>query len=140
MRRTRLPFIQHRIALHLGNETPVTVAYTTWPVGTAVDPTTQSKVPDETHQPTRTTMTVPAFVHEVKPAEHVVRQYTEVETGDNLVAFAGPVDFSGKEELVFTIHGRDWVQKPISHQLAEYWSGQIMGQRLFRVFLLRKAT
>jgi hypothetical protein len=141
MRRTNLPFIEFRRDINLVNETVVTIAYTTWPTGTLVDGTTQSKIADSDHQPTFTSMAAPAFIHHIAATGvNQVRQYNECEVGDAIVVFGPTVDFSGKEDFKFTFDGADWVQKQISSDLALKWGSLVMGTRLFQVFLLRKAT
>ncbi len=120
--------------------TDVTLAWLVWPAGTAVDATTQSKVADDTHQPTPGTATIKAFVHTPDFAKPQVRQFNEIEAGDLILDVAPDADVDGKDALVFTVAGIEYVQKPISQRLARSWDVIFQGEKLMRGLLLRRKT
>lgn len=140
--RTNLPFILHRRDLLLAVQgTAVTLRWTGWPAGTAVDPVTQSKVADGEHQPTDEALAVPAFIHFIQAASlNAVKQFNECELGDAILCLAPDVALDGKEDVRFTIDGSDWVQKPISEKLARSWEGIVQGAKFYRTVLVRRAT
>lgn len=140
--RSNLPFILHRSELCLDTAgTDVTLRWTGWPAGTAIDPVTQSKMADDDHAPTDETLVVKATIHFIQAASiTAVKQFNECEIGDAIVCLPPDVAIDGKDDLRFTVDGADWVQKNISDKLARSWGGIVQGARFERTVLLRRAT
>ena len=140
--RSNLPFILHRRDVCLDTEgTDVTLSWTAWPAGTAIDPVTQSKLADDSHQPTQGTTTLKAFIHFIQPAsQNAVRQFNEIEVGDAILSLPPDAPLDDKDDVKFTIAGEDWVQKPISDKLSKSWEGIVRGAKFYRTILLRRTT
>lgn len=139
--RTNLPFIQHRIAKNLAESgTDIVLTWREWPAGTTFDETTQSHVADDTHQPIPKTATIKAFVHFPNFAANQVKQFNEIETGDMILDVTPDADVDGKEGLVFSVGGLDYVTKPVSDRLAKAWDVIFMGAKFLRPILLRRKT
>jgi hypothetical protein len=136
--RTNAAFIQHRVNLNLatpGAASDVLVSWNEWAPG-AVDPVTSSKI----GSPTPRTKRYRAFLHFIQPTNGAVRQFNEVETGDCIADFAPDADLDGKDDIRFTIDGRQWMRKPVSPRLAQAWDVVVGGVRMVRPVLLTKAT
>lgn len=139
--RTNLPFILHRRSLNVDESgTEIALAWQTWPAGTTFDPTTQSYVADDDHQPTAQTGTLKAFIHFVNFLNSQVRQFNEIEVGDVILDVAPDTDLSGREGLTFTIDGQDYVPKPLSNRLAQAMDVIFQGEKILRPLLLRRKT
>lgn len=96
--------------------------------------------------PIERTESIVGLIHFPDIAKFAVRTFAEVETGDLILDVAGDLALSdggsldGREGLVFTINGEDWVTKPVSDALARVWDVVHAGVRVIRSLLLRKRT
>ena len=141
--RTRIDFIADGIRGNLGEPgtdegagTDVLVTWNEYPAGTTIDPTSGTVQ----GTPTVCQETIKAFVHFVGPASSMVRQFTEIETGDCILEYDPGVCLEGRRDARFVINGQTWSVKPISDRLKETWDATFAGRQLFKTLLLRRAT
>lgn len=119
--------------------TEILLKWNVWPTGTTNDPVTgQKKLPPDTAV-TPMTECIKAFLYFIS-ASAVIRQNTEIETGDCIVDFPVEIDLSTRADLVVIINGEQWVTKPIAGKLHQAWTEMQAGRRLYNSILLRKNT
>lgn len=137
-----LDFILHRQLVKLDNEgTDVTLKWNVWPAGTAVDPTTQSRVADDDHQPTPQTLVVKAFIYFVRPATVMeVRQNNEIRVGDARLCLDPATVLDGLEDVRFQFDGREWAQFPLGEHVPRSLEGIVQGEKFFRTVWVRPVT
>ena len=136
-----------------GAGTDIQISWQAWPVGTTIDPVTQSPVGPTVdgvlQLPWVRTQIARGMVHFPEPgANSSVRQFNEVEIGDCIIDFGQDVNLEGKLGLSFLmldrqgqpLDGQAWVPKPTSERLARTWGAVVQGVKLWRRVLLRKAT
>jgi hypothetical protein len=112
----------------------ITLTYNQWSGETATDPVTGEKAGTAT----RVTETVYGLVHEVGPATTVARMYAEIQVGDAILDLPTDTALDGKEDLVFTFGGNDWVQKKVGKELAKSWDACWGDQRIHRTILVTR--
>ena len=83
---------------------------------------------------------IKAFLHFIRPASSVIRQFTEIETGDCVIEYSPEIRLEGRQELRFIIEGIEWSAKPMSEDLREVWDSVFAGRRLYTVLLLKRST
>jgi hypothetical protein len=79
-----------------------------------------------------------ALVHFVEPVKSLVRQFTQIETGDVIIDFLGDVQLP-RDGVHFVINGVRYVQKDAGKELTEFWDLMIEGHRHMRTVVATRA-
>lgn len=75
-----------------------------------------------------------ALVHFVQPETSAIRQFAEIRSGDVILDFSADVVLPSAAR--FVIDGRDYVQKSVGKELAQYWDVVVGGERMMRTLVL----
>jgi hypothetical protein len=139
--RSRISFIQARIRGNLEESGTEIVMQWNEYGSPDTDPVTGARIAT----PTQNQCTIRAFVHFVS-ASSVIRNFTEIETGDAILDLAPEVTLRNKDGLTFLLPTGEsgclepWTNKPMSEHLARYWDAMAGGRKLYQTVLVRRAT